>query len=382
MSAPGLARMTLHTIVVSPTTRWLFVVITQRDGRSGLGEASLNGSEDAVRDAASRLAMQALSASPGQPAAFAAGVAPSNLAESASVSAIDQALWDLHAQNAGMRLADAIGGARRESIAIYANINRRTRQRTPEGFAASARDALAAGFAALKVAPFDEVDHATCAAGHGVAAMQAGLARVAAVREAAGPHCRLMVDCHWRFDEATARALVAGAATLGVHWVECPLPETRDNIDALVRLRGEANARGVLLAGLELGIGADAFRPWCEAGAYDVVMPDVKYFGGLLAMQRCAHELARYGVHVSPHNPTGPVCHAASLHASAALDAFDMLEMQFDESPLFERLVPGQLPARVDGHSPLPPGAGLGVTLDGAELDAHAGAPAMAWEAA
>ena len=153
-----LARMTLHTVRVSAATRWLFVVITQRDGRSGMGEASLNGSEEAVRDAASRLAIRALGGSPEQPAAFAAGIAPSNLAESAAVSAIDQALWDLHAQNAGVRLADAIGGVRRESILVYANINRRTRLRTPEGFAASTRDALAAGFTALKIAPFDEVN--------------------------------------------------------------------------------------------------------------------------------------------------------------------------------------------------------------------------------
>jgi galactonate dehydratase len=265
--------MTLHTVQVSAATRWLFVVMTQRDGRSGMGEASLNDGEEAVRDAASRLALRALSASPDQPAALAAGIVPSNLAESAALSAIDQALWDLHAQNAGMRLADAIGGVRRESILVYANINRRTRQRTPEGFAASARDALAAGFTALKIAPFDEVDPQECAAGRGVEAMQAGLARVAAVRAAAGPHTRLMVDCHWRFDEPTARALVDAAGALGVHWIECPVPETLDNIGALVRLRGAANARGVRLAGLELGIGIEAFRPWCEAGAYDVAMP-------------------------------------------------------------------------------------------------------------
>lgn len=373
--------MTLHTVRVSAATRWLFVVITQRDGRSGMGEASLNGSEEAVRDAASRLAIRALGGSPEQPAAFAAGIAPSNLAESAAVSAIDQALWDLHAQNAGVRLADAIGGVRRESILVYANINRRTRLRTPEGFAASTRDALAAGFTALKIAPFDEVNPTACAAGRGVVAMQAGLARVAAVRAAAGPQRRLMVDCHWRFDGPTARALVDATGALGVHWIECPLPETLDNIDALVRLRGAANARGVRLAGLELGIGIEAFRPWCEAGAYDVVMPDVKYFGGLLPMQRAADEFARFGVQLSPHNPTGPICHAASLHASAVLEAFDMLEMQFDESPLFDILVAGQLPARVDGRSILPRGAGLGVALDRAELDVHAGAPALAWEA-
>ncbi|HEV8501742.1 MAG TPA: enolase C-terminal domain-like protein [Casimicrobiaceae bacterium] len=381
MKPAGVDRMTLHVVEVSPATHWIFVVLQQRDGRIGSGEASLNGREHAVRDAMSRLAASALSASTDRPGNFAAGIVTADLADAAAISAIDQALWDLHSQNAGMRVADAIGGAQRESIPVYANINRRTRTRTPQGFAASARDALAAGFTALKIAPFDEVDRTTCAAGRGLAAMQAGLSRVAAVRAEAGPRVRLMVDCHWRFDEPTARALVDAAAALGLYWIECPLPETTENVDALVRLRRAANDRGVRLAGLELGIGVGAFRPLCEAGAYDVVMPDVKYIGGLMEMRRCAEELARFGVAVSPHNPTGPICHAASLHASAALLAFDMLEMQFDESPLFESLVAGRLPARIDGHSALPVGAGFGVALAEDVLAAHAGAAAATWDA-
>ena len=41
-----------------------------------------------------------------------------------------------------------------------------------------------------------------------------------------------------------------------------------------MRLRGLANDHGLRLAGLEEGIGIDAFAPYVEAGAYDVVMPD------------------------------------------------------------------------------------------------------------
>jgi galactonate dehydratase len=318
----------------------------------------------------------------GRPEAFAAETVPADLAEAAAVSAIDQALWDLHAIDANARLADVLGGAQRETIAIYANINRRTRLRTPEGFAQSARDALAAGFNALKIAPFDEVDQASCSAGHGIAAMQAGLDRIAAVRAVAGADRRLMVDCHWRFNETAARAMIGAAAELGVYWIECPLLETLDNVQALVRLRQYANALGIRLAGLEQGIGFAAFLPFCEAGAYDVMMPDVKYVGGFMEMLNCAQRLSHYNVAVSLHNPSGPICHAASLHAAAAMDAFDMLEMQFDESPLFDSLVAGALPPRVAGFSALPSAAGLGMQLDAAQLAAHADRPATAWEAA
>ena len=380
MRTSRLRRMTLRVARISAKTRWVFINLERDDGAVGCGEASLNGKEAALGAAAERLAARVLVAPVQPPDVFAGAIVPVDLAEAALVSAIDQALWDLHAQALGRRLADALGGAHRESIPIYANINRRTEQRTPSGFAQSAVDALAAGFDAFKLAPFDAVDQACCAAGGAIAAMQSGLDCVAAVRAAVGRGRRLMVDCHWRFDEASARVLVAAAAGLGVYWIECPLPETDANIAALVRLRGQANNLGIRLAGLEHGIGYEAFRPYCEAGAYDVVMPDVKYIGGFAAMQRCAIECARQGVAVSPHNPTGPIAHAASLQVAAAMEAFDMLELQFDETPLFDSLASG-VPPRTAGHSALPRAAGLGVRLDAAQLDVHAEGAVRVWEA-
>jgi len=381
MSNAGLRRMALHQVVISPKTRWVFMQVEDAEGRRGSGEASLNGKESALAEAADRLAAHALQCSTAAPAVFAAAIQPRDLAEAAMVSAIDQALWDLHAQKAGLRLVDALGGARRESITLYANINRRTVERSPQGFAQSARAARDAGFCAFKMAPFDEVDVALCKRGGGAAAMQAGLARVAAVRAQIGPACRLMVDCHWRFDEATAARLIDAAAEFGVYWIECPLPEIAAHIAALVRLRGLANARGIRLAGMEQGIGFDAFRPYCEAGAYDVMMPDVKYIGGLAEMLRAAAAFAGYGVAMSPHNPSGPIAHAASLQVGAAMESFDTLELQFDESPLFDTLAGGEVPVRVAGSSGLPAAPGLGVRLDQRLLGLHADCAVRVWAA-
>ena len=379
MKAPRVRRIELRVARISPKTRWVFVRIERDDGAIGNGEASLNGKESALGEAAEALAVHLLAAPAAPPQDFAAAMAPADLVQAAVVSALDQALWDAHARSQGIRLIDALGGARREAVRLYANINRRTEPRTPAGFAQSAAIALAAGYTALKLAPFEAVDTACCAAGQGVAAMQAGLACVAAVRSIAGPACLVMIDCHWRFDEATARELIDAAAGHGVAWFECPLPETEANIEALVRLRGLANRLGMRQAGLEHGIGWEAFRPFCEAGAYDVVMPDVKYMGGLTGMLRCAEECARLGIESSPHNPTGPISHAASLAVAAAQAKFDMLEIQFDETPLFDALCPG-LPPREGGQSLLPRGAGLGVDLDLAQLDAHADCPTRVWE--
>ncbi|MEO8858550.1 MAG: enolase C-terminal domain-like protein [Burkholderiaceae bacterium] len=374
---------TLHWVRVSPKTCWCFVQLRMRDGRIGQGEATLNNREDAVAAAAAVFVPQALAqATPERPGDFAAERVPANLAEAAVISALDQALWELHALGQNAPLAQALaGGKPRDAIGVYANINRRTLDRSPAGFAASAQVALAAGHAAFKMAPFDELNTMLCAQGQGERAMQPGLARIAAVRAAVGPDARLMVDCHWRFDEPSAMQLITAAASMGLYWIECPLPEVHANIAALARLRDHASALGVRQAGLEECIRWEAFRPYCEAGAYDVVMPDVKYVGGMAEMLRLAQTCARLGVQVSPHNPSGPICHAASLQLASRLEGFDLMELQFDESPLFDALVSGAFGSVRRGSTNLPSANGLGVKLDPVLLQAHAARPALVWKA-
>ena len=379
MHTASLRAAALHMVRITPKTCWSFVRLHTRDGLVGEGEATLTGQEDALLAAAERLMPLALrEATPESPGSFALQHAPADIREASIVSALDQALWSLHAQHAGQSLAHILG-TRRQQVPVYANINRRTGLRTPEGFSASARTAMAAGYLAFKLAPFDEVSTSVCAQGQGPQAMRAGLARVAAVREAVGPEARVMVDCHWRFDETTAHQLNEAAARLGVHWIECPLPEVPANIPALARLRQQANALGMLQAGLEMAVGWDSFRPYCEGGAYDVVMPDMKYAGGIHQMQAISAGCRALGVQVSPHNPSGPICHAASLQISATLDAFDMLELQFDESPLFDGLLRAPFGPVRGGQTALPAGSGFGVALDEAVLHRHAERPVRSW---
>ncbi len=379
MNAFALRGATLHMVRITHKTCWSFIRLHALDGIVGEGEATLTGQEDALLAVAERLVPLALShAAVASPSGFAMQHKPANIQQAVIVSALDQALWSLHAQRSGQSLAQVLG-VQRTQIPVYANINRRTELRTPEGFSTSARAAMAAGFVAFKLAPFDEVSTSLCAQGQGVEAMRAGLARIAAVRDAVGAHARLMVDCHWRFDEATARQLNEAAARLGVYWIECPLPEVADNIPALARLRQQANALGMLQAGLEMSIGWDSFRPYCEGSAYDVVMPDIKYAGGIYQMQAISAGCAAHGVRVSPHNPSGPICHAASLQVSATLAAFDMLELQFDESPLFDALVRSPFAPVVNGQTALPAGSGLGVALDEAVMQQHPDRPVRSW---
>ncbi|TCR70047.1 mandelate racemase/muconate lactonizing enzyme family protein [Bosea sp. BK604] len=358
-------RVRLQLARISPKTVWAFLRVGYASGIEGIGEASLNGRERALIDVATQHLPRWIERGVGDEPL--AGLA---LPVAALRTAFDVACQDAAARRAGTTLAVMLGGNGAAAIPLYANINRRTADRSPEGFAASAAHAVARGFEAFKIAPFDEVTRERCAAGEGRAAMQAGLARIAATREAIGPQRRLMVDCHWRFDEAMASELVEAVAPFGLHWLECPILENQDTMPALRALRSRLNARGTRLAGLEEFVGAEAFLAFARAGAYDVMMPDMKYVGGVDEMLRTAEALQALGVEVSPHNPTGPICHAASLQVCAALPGFTMLEMQLDETPLFWELATPALPDVAGGRSAVPGGSGLGVALDDARLAA------------
>ncbi|MDA8050654.1 MAG: hypothetical protein M0002_11715 [Rhodospirillales bacterium] len=357
--------LALDFVQATPATCWAFLTLTTEAGLSGLGEATLPGEEARLAAGFPELERRALALSGADPASLAAEAPLAGLAGAALHCALDQALWDVAARRAGVPLATALGGARRTAVPLYANVNRRTRERSPASFARSAATAAAAGFRAVKIAPFDEVDEPARARGEARAAAAPGLNRIAAVRAAIGPEIELMVDCHWRFDAAAAAAVLAECAALGVVWFECPLPETPETIPTISALRALAHRHGLRLAGGEKLVRLAAFAPFIDAGAYDVMMPDIKYSGGLTEMLRLAERMAVAGIAFSPHNPSGPVAHAASLQLSAAAPILDRLELQWDESPLFAALPRPPLPAPRDGFAPVPlDRPGIGITLD------------------
>ena len=354
---------------VSDKTVWTFVRLDTAQGPVGWGEATLQGEAKAVHAQVARLAPALIGRNfePPVDVMDIAGTCGGDTAEAAAISAIDQALWDAMAQARGVSLAALLGTPRRDTVGLYANINRGTLDRSPAGFATRAREAVGRGFAAIKIAPFDGVQPGTSDS----ALVAAGIARIAASREAVGPDIHLMVDCHWRFNEPAAADVLREIEPLKLYWFECPVPEVAENFSALRRLRTRANATGVRLAGCEMVIGRAGFQPFLEAGVYDVIMPDVKYAGGLRELLRIGEAAARHGVACSPHNPTGPIAHAHSLHLSAHLPQFPFLELQYGESRLFFDFVAGTLPDPNTGRSELPHGAGLGLGLGGDVLRAQ-----------
>ncbi|NQV98551.1 MAG: hypothetical protein HQ483_02540 [Rhodospirillales bacterium] len=352
----------------TPKTLWCFLQVTADDGYTGWGEFTIGYPRVELSATFSQFLGQ-LTASDFDLDGRRRG--PQLMDQrilSALYTALDQAVFDIHAQKQNRKLVDLLApGCRNDSVSLYANINRSVIQRSPEAFAARALEAKAAGFDAIKMAPFDDLTPELCGSDVGRRLLDTGARRIQAVRDAIGPEMSLMVDCHWRFDEETADQALGFLTASSVSWYECPLPETADTIGPLLKLRSKANDRGMRLAGCEKFTGWTQFQPFVENQVYDVIMPDAKYAGGMREIMDVGRRAMKHGVAVSLHNPSGPISHAVSLHIAAALDNGMPLEFQFNETPLFDQIADGVIPART-GRSGLPDGVGTGIGLLEARL--------------
>lgn len=359
---------------VSEKTNWFFIRVTAENGLSGLGEASLNGWETAqlavVAELRTALEGKAIEAAPELLRVY--PHSPGGLIASSITSATEQAVTDLRARIAGVPVHALLGAKNaRKMVRVYANINRGARDRSPDGIAQSARNAVAAGFGAIKIAPFDGVQPGHSDAAELERLTRLGIDRIYAIREAVGADIDLMVDCHWRFDEPGALRLIRELQAARLYWLECPASENPDGFGAIARIHDETARAGMKLAGAERQVAAAGFKPFVEGGLLDVVMPDIKYAGGFGEMLNVAELCAAHNVGFSPHNPSGPVCNMASVHLCAIAPAFLILEYQLAESPLYFDVVGGFQPRLVNGCFEVPDTPGIGIDLDDAVLQAH-----------
>jgi galactonate dehydratase len=69
--------------------------------------------------------------------------------------------------------------------------------------------------------PFETMLPATASSLHGLDEIEHVFTRIEAVRAAIGDDVQLMVDCHWRLDEASAMPFIERAARSRLHWLEC-----------------------------------------------------------------------------------------------------------------------------------------------------------------
>lgn len=329
----------LLPIRATARTVWLIVRLQTNAGLTGLGEASdAFGFDDTTKQEAAQMEAELRrffklveGKSPleigeyrrqGGPTA-----AQSGLVAATAFSAIEQALWDLAGKALDVPTYTLFGGRIRDTIPIYANVNRATKPRTPAGFAAAAKAAVGEGFRAVKAAPFDGFPPPGAPRADVEVCLENGLACIAAMREAVGPQVELMVDCHGFFDVPLAVRVARSLEPQRLTWYEEPVPP--ESVRETVEIRRQIRQP---MAGGELLFGVAGFAPLIRNQAVHVIMPDVKHCGGLLELTRIAAAAETEGLAVAPHNPSGPVSTAAAIQACAVLNNFRLLELQWGET--------------------------------------------------
>jgi galactonate dehydratase len=362
LAARPKAKLTAADVVAvraTPRTAWLFLQLRTDAGLTGVGEASdafgilgttmenVDRMRAELRTQFSRMAGR----SPFEVEYLRQTAVLPNLLARTVHSAMEQAMWDLCGKLLDVPVYELLGGKVRDRLPVYANINRVTRPRTPEGFAAVAKRAVGEGFRALKLAPWDQFVDSE-------AFVQRGIDCLFAVREAVGKDVEIFTDCHSFFTVERAIRVAKQLEPVGLGWYEEPVPPEKTAETVAIR-----RAIRQPMAGGEFLFGVAGFEPLCRERAVEVIMPDVKHCGGILEMTRIAAMADVHGVEVGPHNPTGPVATAASVQLCAGMKNFRILELQWGEVEWRGELV---RPAErfVNGAISVPAGPGLGVTLN------------------
>jgi galactonate dehydratase len=278
---------------------------------------------------------------------------------------------DIRAQAAGKPVHALLGKQLRDKVRVYANVNRCITDRSVKGYADTAREMAGRGFTAIKISPFDGVMPDQLDDPAVKQAIANGIACTYAAHEAAGPKVDVLLDCHWRFDEESAKHVIRELAPMKPFWLECMVSESPEGQPALARVCQYAKEHGIRLAGAERQVAAQGFKRYVDNKLLQVVMPDIKYAGGYTEIVKICKLTAAGGIEYSPHNPTSPLCTLASLHASAVAENFLIFEHQLAENERYDEVIIGKTPPLVDGCYEIPQAPGTGMQLNDDVVRAH-----------
>jgi D-galactarolactone cycloisomerase len=271
-----------------------------------------------------------------------------------TISGMDIALWDLLGKATGQPVGRLLGGCYRDRVRPYASLL----MREPVQMADELLRVQAQGFRAFKIGwgPFGKKSKAV------------DEAIVSAAREAIGKESQLMVDAgasdaFWPQNYKWALHTAEMLAAFDVNWFEEPLPP-----DALYDYVALRRAARVPIAGGEVLTRRQNFQPWLEAGAFDIVQPDVTKCGGLSEQRHIAWMARDHGVRFIPHGWNTAVGLASDLQIASAFPDTDLVEY-LTGSPFIDELAAYGWRLDADGMLAIPDKPGLGVEIN---LDALA----------
>jgi mandelate racemase len=212
-----------------------------------------------------------------------------------AAAAIDMAAWDLACKLAGQPLYALLGGTRRGTPA-YAPVG----LSGTEGAAREAGAALAAGYTSVK-------------AKIGYPTLEADRAVIRTLRRTLANTGSVMVDYNQSLDVSTAITRGQGLDDEGLAWIE--EPTTAEDYAGHARVK--AAVRTPIQAG-ENWWGPLEFGKAIDAGASDLLMPDVMKIGGISAWLEIATLANTHAMPLSSHLFPEVSAHLLAVSPTAA----------------------------------------------------------------
>ena len=334
---------------------WLFVKVETDEGVYGWGEGSLVVQTPTIAQAVQMLSPLLIGHDPADiellwQKMFLFHRYRSGVIINSALSAIDQALWDIKGKVLGVPVYQLLGGAVRKQIRTYCGA----------GDIELAKSLVQQGFTGIKTHSWysdtnlDETQVVPWFKQH-----------IADMRKELGDHVDIMVDNHGRSRPTLAIRQIKAVEEYGLLFFEEPIAP--ENIDGLSLIR-QAGISTDIATG-ERYLNRWQFSEIIQRQLVDVIQPDVCHCGGISEMRRIAALAEMRSIQVAPHNPKGPVATAASIHISATIPNFMILE-HVHPNPLFEKvqITPMKMS---DGYYELPSSPGLGVDLDESVIAAN-----------
>ena len=277
-----------------------------------------------------------------------------------ALSAVDCALWDLRGRWLGVPVYRLLGGPTRERIPAYASALGYSLE--PEAVRRRAQELVAQGYRAMKWF-FRHGPH------DGPEGVARNLALARTLRETVGDDVDLMFDCWMSWDAPYALAVGRRLAEYRPRWLEEPvLP---DKVGSYVQVR---RALPFPVSGGEHEYTRWGFKALLDAGAVDVLQPDIYWAGGVSEVAKVCALASAYDVPVVPHGHSVP----ATVHLLAAMPpaVCPLLEylVKWNQVHQFFLREPVQPQG---GVVALPQAPGLGMELDEAKVQRER---ELAWE--
>ena len=208
------------------------------------------------------------------------------------------------------------------SVELYANINRSLLpnndgpvDRSSNSFFNMAKKAKNAGFKKIKCAPFDGFENEEY---EDRKFISGGIDKVSLISKNLKNEIEILVDCHSKFNLKESQSTEKDLNDLGVKWFEEPM-DPQKNLEELKELK--LHIKGKLVGGEEF-YGVNKFYTLIENNFFDIVMPDIKYCGGIEEAINIGIKLESISDECfSIHCPSGPISLAGSAHVTSALSS-------------------------------------------------------------